>query len=100
MKKIIANKLYNTDTATPISTFSDGFPTDFDYFRETLYRKKTGEFFIHGEGGARSKYAHSTGENWFCGGEEIQPLSLDETKAWIESYANADIYCQLFGAEE
>lgn len=100
MKKIISNKLYNTDSATPISTFADGFPTDFDYLCETLYLKKTGEFFIHGEGGARSKYAKSTGINSFCGGEEIHPLTLDEAKVWVENHADADIYLKLFGAEE
>ena len=45
MKKIINNKLYNTQTATMLASYDNHcLPNDFHYVEETLYRKKTGEF--------------------------------------------------------
>lgn len=58
--KIINGKRYNTKTAKKVACYSNGYPyTDFGYFCETLYRKKTGEFFLHEDGGAFTKYAHT-----------------------------------------
>ena len=58
MKKIIDNKVYDTNTATLIGSKDNGIsPASFAYCRESLYRKRTGEYFKHGEGGANSKYA-------------------------------------------
>lgn len=53
MKKIIDGKMYNTETAKECGTW-DNCEYGFNRVEETLYRKKTGEFFIHGEGGANS----------------------------------------------
>lgn len=40
MKKIIKNRVYDTSTAKKIGEFSNGLSySDFDYLRETLYRK-------------------------------------------------------------
>ena len=51
MKKIINERMYNTETATEIdwqeNTANRG---DYSYYREYLYRKKTGEFFLYGYG--------------------------------------------------
>ncbi len=48
MKKIINGKRYDTETAKLIG--SDGYsnPSDFNYWSEDLYQKKTGEFFLYG----------------------------------------------------
>ena len=100
MKKIINGKRYDTDTATLIGSAGYGYPGDFDYWEENLYCKKTGEFFIHGEGGAMSKYSRKTGNNEWSGGEEIIPISLDEAKEWGEKYLDADEYEQVFGKIE
>ena len=49
MKKIINKKLYDTSTATCIAEYSGpARVSDFSFYRETLYRKRTGEYFIHG----------------------------------------------------
>ena len=45
MKKIINGKTYNTETAKEISEWSEGVYRDFTYIGETLYRKRTGEYF-------------------------------------------------------
>lgn len=60
MKKIINGKVYDTETAKILGTWSSPvFVTDFSYYTETLHQKRTGEFFLFGEGGPMSKYAMS-----------------------------------------
>ena len=61
MKKIINGRKYDTDTASMVGEWSDGYPSDFRYEAETLYRKRNGEYFILGEGNAMSRYAESRG---------------------------------------
>ena len=52
MKQIINGKKYDTETAERLACEDAGLPVnDFAYWCEELYRKKTGEFFLHGEGG-------------------------------------------------
>ena len=43
MKKIINSKKYDTSTAKPLYTMSNGAYGDFSHVSETLYVKKTGE---------------------------------------------------------
>ena len=101
MKKIINGKMYNTETATEVSSYSNGGSwRDFSHFCETLYRKKTGEFFLHGEGGPMTKYAESCGQNSWSGGERIFPLTEAKAKEWMEHYATTDEYCSVFGEPE
>ena len=56
---------------------------------EELYRKKTGEYFLHSDGGPNSKYMHEKG-NTYYGGERIIPLDEEEAKDWTEEYAPED----------
>ena len=53
MKKIINGRKYDTETAKHIGSRSEGQPGNFEYFTEDLYLKKTGEFFLLGDGGPR-----------------------------------------------
>lgn len=97
MKKIINGRLYNTETAKPVGSASYSYPGDFQHWSEDLYLKKTGEFFIHGTGGALSKYSRSAGGNTITGGEKIIPLSPEEAKEWAEKYLTAEEYEEVFG---
>ncbi len=97
-KKIINGKMYNTATATPIDSYNNGLSlNDFNHFAEHLLRKKTGEFFIWGYGGANSGYSRSCGQNSWCGGEDIKPITETEAKRWLERYSDTDTYVELFG---
>jgi hypothetical protein len=100
MKKIINGKRYDTATAKKIGDASHGSNRDFRYWYEALYQKKTGEFFLYGEGGPSSKYSRSTGQNEWSGGEEINPLTLAEAQEWGEKYLDADEYEEVFGKAE
>ncbi len=96
-KKIINGKKYDTQTAKKISTYCNSLsPSDFGYLEETLYQKKTGEFFLYGHGGAMSRYSRTCGDGR-CGGDGFEPLTEDEAKAWAEEYMDVDEYEKLFG---
>lgn len=100
MKRIINGKRYDTDTAKYIAKYeSDYNMGDFHYYREDLYLKKTGEFFLWGNGGGLSPYADHYGD-MRGPGEKIVPLTLDEAKAWVEKIEDPDLYEELFEVEE
>ena len=97
MKKIINGKRYDTTTAERVGEWSNGqYTSDFRYCSEDLYRKRSGEYFLHGEGGALSKYASSSGDSsgW---GENIRPLTLAQAQEWAESHLDGDEYEKIFG---
>ena len=101
MKKIIHGKKYDTKTATVIGESGNGLGyRDFNWCEETLYRKKTGEFFLHGEGGPASAYAEHVASGGWTSGETIVPLTIDEAKEWAEDNLSADDYEKIFGEVE
>ena len=68
---------YNTKTAEAIARNGSGreiMHSDERWFNETLYRKKSGEFFLYGSGGIFTKYARQTGPNSWERSEAILPL--------------------------
>lgn len=100
MKKIINNKLYNTDTANSLIYWYNDLPSnDGYYYAEELYIKKTGEYFLYGEGGALSPYG-----SYDCEGRcsypdwDIIPLTDAKAKKWAVDHCSADKYMELFGA--
>lgn len=93
MKKIINGKVYDTSTAERVGGWNNNCSTsDFGYCSEDLYRKRTGEFFLFGQGNARSRYAKSCGDNEWSGGEKIIPLSYQAAQKWAEDKLNAEQY--------
>ena len=97
MQKIIKGRKYNTDTAQEVCGYSNGLPWgDFDWVQETLYVKRTGEYFLHGKGGARSKYAVPDGD-FMGGGSEIIPLSEKEAQSFVEENGDTETYEKFFG---
>ena len=99
MKKIINGKVYDTETAKGLGSWGNGGTwRDFGHMEETLYRKKTGEFFLHGEGGPMTQYAQPAGQNSWSGGERIMPMTFAEARKWAEERLDGDEYEQIFGA--
>ena len=97
MKKIIKGKKYNTETATCVGTFQYSYLGDFYYLRETLYRKKSGDYFLHGEGGPASRYGVTVGLNKWIGNEDIIVMNVNEAKEWSKEHLGADEYVAEFG---
>lgn len=95
MRKIIKNRVYDTDTAKAEATYSNNYPrSSFQYYEETLYIKKNGEYFLYGKGNAASPYAeHSYNE-------KITPLTYDKAKDWAEKRLTPEEYVDLFEVDE
>jgi len=97
MKKIIARKKYDTETATAVAQWCDGEEKEPNFIRETLYIKRTGEFFLHGKGGVNTRYSHFVPPRNWEPGEEIIPLLYHDAKRWAEKHLTAEDYEELFG---
>jgi hypothetical protein len=97
MNRVIEGKRYDTTTAKLLAEVSENYPRDFDYCEEKLYRTKSGQFFLHGWGGAKSRYGEWHG-NTGGAGEQIMPFSEDDAREWAELHMDADAYEKVFGA--
>ncbi len=98
MKKIINGKKYDTETAKEIGFYSNGGTwRDFNHVEETLYQKRTGEYFLFGEGGPNTRYAERVDNSGWIAGEQITPMSYSEAQKWCEKNLDADTYEELFG---
>ncbi len=100
MKKIVYGKKYDTETAKNLGGWSNDYPVrDFNYCEESLYRKKTGEYFLFGEGGPNSKYRERYPDGWGSGWS-ITPLTEDEAKDWAMEHLDCDAYESIWGEVE
>lgn len=96
MKKVIEGSLYNTDTARLIGEWDNRRYGSLDFCCERLYRTKSGKYFLHGEGGAMSKYARSCGCNHWSSGEIIMPMSEVAAREWADDHLSADDFLSSF----
>ncbi|MDY2723912.1 MAG: hypothetical protein SOV20_08880 [Coriobacteriales bacterium] len=100
MRRIIDGRVYDTETAQQVggdcSPAGLG-PRDFQWYEENLFRKRTGEYFLYGEGGPASPYAEPYGQTGRQGGAMIRPLTYDEAREWAESHLEAREYEAEFG---
>lgn len=96
MKYIVKGKTYNTKTARELGATWNG-ETGLNYYRETLYRKKTGEYFLHIEGGAMTSCARPCGHNSWTGSSKVMVMSEAHAKEWVERYLEAEEYIAIWG---
>ena len=83
MKKVINGRLYNTETAQKIEEYWNGYgSSNFDFCKEVLYKTKNGRYFLHGEGGAASKYASHSGRN-LDAGDQISEFTRRDAMEWL-----------------
>ena len=107
MKKVINGKMYNTETSEKVGVWdiqdynSNIYSNDFRFFGESLYRKKTGEFFLYffGYNLTSSPYhpAHQADGNPEV---KILPISLNGAKKWVSDRLSGDDYENIFGSVE
>jgi hypothetical protein len=84
MKQIISRKLYDTDKAEQIAKHGAIVDKgDFHALAETLYKDSDGEYFLHCQGGAATKYAKRVQEGKTFG-EEIRVVTKKEALDWCE----------------
>ncbi len=98
MQQTIAGKDYDTETAKAMGNWQRGLSSDRGYISETLYQCKAGDYFLHGEGGSRSRYAQRIAPNTWGYGERIIPMSAEEAHDWAENHLTDNVYDKAFGA--
>lgn len=96
MKKIIDGRRYDTDTAEEIAIAKHGYKNEYSYYEETLYCKRTGEYFLYGYGHGKSRYAKRSLDGWGPG-EDIIPMTYEQARKWAEENLEADEYEAEFG---
>jgi hypothetical protein len=80
MKKIINRKIYNTETAKLLGSWDNKCSySDYNYYSETLYKTKKGQFFLE-----------------VTGGDRLILLDDEEAMEWLEKRDFADLFCELF----
>lgn len=100
MKKIVGGKKYDTETANLLGGLDNGrSKSDFRWKNEELYQKKTGEYFLYGEGGPLTEYFEDLG-NWKGYGRDIVPLSKEDAKRLGEKILSYKEYVEAFGEPE
>lgn len=93
MKKRIDGLIYDTAKAREVITYSDFPKSSNEHIEETLYRKRTGEFFLYGKGNANSGYAtYNNMGGGYEPGERIIPLTFDDAKLWYKRNLNNNEY--------
>ncbi len=98
MNKVIRGKRYNTDTAKLVGTWEANEPENSDFWeKEELYQKRSGEFFLIGQGGAQTQYARFSMGGESKPGVELRPIEPEEASDWAEEHLTADEYEALFG---
>lgn len=100
MKKVIDGRIYDTEKAQLVGDIGGDYGDRLNRWSESLYRKRNGEFFFHGEGGPNSKYSRQTGTNDWSGGDEIRPLTYAEARAWAEKNLDADVVIKHFAVTD
>jgi len=97
MKKIINGAKYDTSTAKKLAEWSNNLSrSDFNCMEETLYRTKSGKYFLYGEGHGRSRYASQSGNMWGWG-QKIISMSRTAAMEWAEENLDGDEYEEIFG---
>lgn len=94
----MASRPFNEScTALILSSGRNRGWSDYEHYEEMLYRTKAGVYFLHGEGGARTRYAAMARLNSWCVGQKIVPMAEEDAKAWVEKHLEAGTYENAFG---
>lgn len=96
--------MYDTETAKKLGEYRHGY--DDAGYTEELYKKRTGEYFLHGAGGPASPWAEPVegAAGAYSGGEGIRPITYEQAQKWFEianndddSLATDEVYNHEFG---
>ena len=98
MKKIINGRKYDTQTAREVAHVEAIPEGDRSArYEETLYQKRTGEYFLYGWGGALSRYANISSTGGMSPGRKFIPLTFEQARDWGERNLSVDDYEKEFG---
>ena len=101
MVKIINGKKYSTETAERVGFYSNSpGRNDFHWVEESLFKERTGEFFLFCEGGPASIYCTWIDSHNRTSGDRIIPMTFEEARRWAEEHLEAEEYEEIFGEVE
>lgn len=102
MKKIIDGKRYDTETAEWLCDISQPYISrnDTTFDNTNLYRSPKGQYFVSGEGGARSCWAKPHGENGRGPGRGLRLIEETEARRLFELHGDQERYAEVFGEPE
>lgn len=100
MKKVIKGAVCDTETATRLGTCAHDTTSRLYRWSETLYRTKSGKYFIHGEGGPGSRYGKAEDDGHWKSGEQIAVVSREAAEEWAEKHLSGDEYEAAFGVPD
>lgn len=87
----ILRRRYDTRTARLVFSYdSDLEQNDSHYFKESLYQRADGSYFLAGEGGAMTKYANEDERGGRGYGEGSYSISEAQAQTWIAKYCNKE----------
>lgn len=98
-RAVIKNAVYDTATARKVYAQDPGYAKDDPQsIIETLFQKKTGEFFLYIFGGAETPYATpvDVAKGIYAPGTKFAPLSYEAAKEWGKRRMPAEIYAAVF----
>lgn len=97
MEQRIKGRRYNTKSARRIASWTNNLPTsDFRVVEETLFQKRTSEYFLYGKGGPQSSYGEVKEDGSIGYGSEIIPLTFEQARAWAQEKLSSEEYRQSF----
>ena len=85
MKRVIRGRRYDTDKATIVGETAFGEPDELGYTRQTLYRKRGGEYFVRTQG----PYTL----------DDIVPLRHGEASKWVMDNMGMAAFFEEFEAQ-
>jgi hypothetical protein len=87
MKKVINGRRWDTEKANLVCEVENGMPRDLGYVKARLYQTpRSKRYFLAGEGGPMTIFAHAVTEGTLCGGEKIIPLTTEQARNYAELY--------------
>lgn len=85
MKKVVKGRVVDTEKMAKLAEVRFGNVTDYNYVWETLYfDPESKSFYLHGRGGAASRYAEAVGINQWSEGEKFLRLTKGLALQWLE----------------
>lgn len=102
MKKIINNRVYDTDTAQLIKQADhDNIISSEGSCKQSLYRKRTGDYFLCVSGARADSFhnLHLTGAK-HDRERHIYLLTYEQAKSWAEEEMTADEWLAIFEPAE
>lgn len=100
MKKVIKGAVCDTETATKLGVCEHNIIDRLYWWTETLYRTKSGRYFIHGEGGPGSPYAKVEDDGHWKSGGQIDIITKEAAEKWAEEHLSGEEYEAAFGVPD